>query len=241
MKSPRNFEFPPSKAGQHPFPKKPPGTIIVFTRFLQVDQRRRNLCYCRTTYLECRRRICDNWRLFARIAHYCFHAFCLARLPGEANYPIRNLSRTPLRRAIPSFSVEVRRRSKLGTTASPNVQLPEAKPLQGASVRESHRAAAAVFEAKKVDQAPIQVEASRPKGQILQSLVPDQPLTRPLPGPSDFAAETDYTNAKAGFGAGAKRQGSGTETTAGKGILVWGALATGGRFAGRPPNTARAK
>ena len=241
MKSPRNFEFPPSKAGQHPFPKKPPGTIIVFTRFLQVDQRRRNLCYCRTTYLERRRRICDNWRLFARIAHYCFHAFCLARLPGEANHPIRNLSRTPLRRAIPSFSVEVRRRSKLGTTASPNVQLPEARPLQGASVRESHRAASAVFEAKKVDQAPIQVEASRPKGRILQSLVPDQPLTRPLPGASDSAAETELTNAKAGFGAGAKRQGSGIETTAGKGILVWGALATSGRFAGRPPNTARAK
>jgi hypothetical protein len=99
-----------------------------------------------------------------------------------------------LRRAVPSFTVEVRRRSRLATTSSPNVQSSETKPPQVAFDRESHRAAAGAFEAKKVDQSPVDVAASHPKGRILQSLVPDEPLRRPLRNASSSAAESDPTS-----------------------------------------------
>ena len=46
--------------------------------------------------------------------------------------------------------------------------------------RESHRASAAAFAAKKADPSPIDV-ASSPKGRILPSLVPDEPLRRHAP------------------------------------------------------------
>jgi len=60
------------------------------------------------------------------------------------------------------------------------VRSSETKPPQVAFDRESRHAAAAAFEAKKVDQSPVDVAASHPKGRILQSLVPDEPLRRPL-------------------------------------------------------------
>ena len=96
-----------------------------------------------------------------------------------------------MRRAVPSFTVEVRRRPRLATTSSPNVQSPETNPPQAAFDRESHRAAAAVFGAKKVDHSPVEVAASHPMGRILQSLVPDEPLRRPLRDASLSAAESD--------------------------------------------------
>ena len=98
-----------------------------------------------------------------------------------------------MRRAVPSFTVEVRRRSRLATTSSPNMQSSETKPPQVAFDRESHRAAAAAFEAKMVDQPAVDVAASNPKGRILQSLVPDEPLRRPLRDASFPAAESDPT------------------------------------------------
>jgi len=99
-----------------------------------------------------------------------------------------------LRRAVPSFTIEVRRRSRLAATSSPNVQSSETKPPQVAFDRESLRAAAAAFEAKKVDQSPVDVAASHPKGRILQSLVPDEPLRRPLRDALLSAAESDPTS-----------------------------------------------
>jgi hypothetical protein len=95
-----------------------------------------------------------------------------------------------LRRAVPSFTIEVRRRPRLATTSNPDAQSPETKPPQAAFDRESHRVAAAAFAANKTDPAPVDV-ASSPRGRILPSLVADEPLRRPLqdaaPTPADSA------------------------------------------------------
>jgi len=81
-----------------------------------------------------------------------------------------------LRRATPSFTVEVRRRPRLAAASSPNAQSFESNPPQAMFDPESHRAAAAAFEAKKADQSLVDVVVSYPKGRILQSLVRDEPL-----------------------------------------------------------------
>jgi hypothetical protein len=94
-----------------------------------------------------------------------------------------------LRRAVPSFTVEVRRRPRLATL-NPNAQSSETKPPQGAFDRESPRASAAAFAVKKVDPSPTDVGSS-PKGRILPSLVPDEPLRRPLRDAALTAAESD--------------------------------------------------
>jgi hypothetical protein len=86
-----------------------------------------------------------------------------------------------LRRAIPSFTVEVRRRPRLVTTSNPDVQSSETRPPQAAFDRESSHAAAAAFGSKHVDQSRVDVAASHPRGRILPSLVLDEPL-RLTPG-----------------------------------------------------------
>jgi hypothetical protein len=92
-----------------------------------------------------------------------------------------------LRRAFPSFTVEVRRRPRLATTLSPELS-PETKPPQAGFNRESARVAAATSGAKQVDPSPVDV-ASTPRGRILPSLVPEESLRRPLrdaaPTPTD--------------------------------------------------------
>ena len=52
-----------------------------------------------------------------------------------------------LRRAVPSFTVELRRRPRLATNSSQNPRLSETKILQAPFERGSHRVAAAAFEA----------------------------------------------------------------------------------------------
>jgi hypothetical protein len=104
------------------------------------------------------------------------------------------VSRTTLRRAIPSFIVEVRRRPRLPTPSSPNVQSSETKPSRSAFDRESHRTAAAAFEAKNVDQPPVDVAASYRTGRILPSLVADEPLGRLLRDASLSAGESEPTS-----------------------------------------------
>ena len=84
-----------------------------------------------------------------------------------------------MKRAVPSFTVEVRRRRTLATTSKPDVQLSETKPPQAVG-REPDRAAAAVFGAKKIDRSPAYVAASHPTRRILPSLVPDEPWHRQL-------------------------------------------------------------
>jgi hypothetical protein len=79
-----------------------------------------------------------------------------------------------LRRAIPSFTVEVRRRPRLTTSSNPDVELSKTKPPPAAFDRESSRAAAAAFGAK-IDSCAVDVAALHPKGRILPSLIPDGP------------------------------------------------------------------
>jgi hypothetical protein len=122
--------------------------------------------------------------------------FCCA-LPrkvgfGETNQPYgQAVSRTTLRRAVPSFTVEVRRRPRLATTSNPDVQSTETKSPQAGFDRESHRASAAAFGAKKVDRSPVDVAASSPKGRILPSLLPEESLRRPLRDAALTRAESD--------------------------------------------------
>ena len=94
-----------------------------------------------------------------------------------------------MRRAVPSFTVEVRRRPRLATL-NPNAQSSETKPPQGASDPGSYHASAAAFAVKKVDPSPTDVGSS-PKGRILPSLVPDEPLRRPLRDVALTTAESD--------------------------------------------------
>ena len=84
-----------------------------------------------------------------------------------------------MRRAVPSFTVEVRRRPRLAITSNPHVQSSETKSPQAGFDRESHRVAAAAFEVRKADPSPVDVESS-PGGRILPSLVPEESLRRTL-------------------------------------------------------------
>ena len=96
-----------------------------------------------------------------------------------------------MRRAAPSFTVEVRRRPRLATASNPDAQTSETRSPQAGFDRESHRLAAAPFEAKEVDQSPVDVAASHPRGRILPSLIADEPLRRPLRDAALTTAESD--------------------------------------------------
>jgi len=95
-----------------------------------------------------------------------------------------------LRRAVPSFTVEVQRRPRLATTSNRDAQSSETSSSPAGLDRESHRAAAATFGAKKLDQSPGAV-ASSLKGRILPSLVPDESLRRMLRDAAPASAESD--------------------------------------------------
>jgi hypothetical protein len=95
-----------------------------------------------------------------------------------------------LRRAVPLFTVEVRRRPRLATTSNPDAQSSETRFPQAGFDRASHGVAAAAFEAKKADPSPTEV-ASSPKGRILPSLVPDESLRRTLRDAALTTAEFD--------------------------------------------------
>jgi hypothetical protein len=96
-----------------------------------------------------------------------------------------------LRRAVPSFTVEVRRRPRLATTSHPDSRSSEAKSARAGLDRESQRVAAAPFEANRVDQSPVDVATSRPRGRILPSLGPEQSWHRLLQDAPIPAAESD--------------------------------------------------
>jgi hypothetical protein len=95
-----------------------------------------------------------------------------------------------LRRTIPSFTVEVRRRPRLATTSKPNVQSSETKSPQAAFDRASDRAVAAAFGAN-IDRSPVGVAPSHPRGRILPSLVPDEPRHRRLEDAAVPAADSE--------------------------------------------------
>jgi hypothetical protein len=94
-----------------------------------------------------------------------------------------------LKRAVPSFLVEVRRRPRLPTASNPDAPSSETKPPQAALDREPHRVAAAAFVAKKADPPPFDV-GSPPRGRILPSLVPEGPLRRTLQDAAPTPAES---------------------------------------------------
>jgi hypothetical protein len=99
-----------------------------------------------------------------------------------------------LRRAVRSFTVEVRRRPRLATNSSQIVQPSETKIPQAGVEQESPRVAAAALEAEKSNRFPVDVAASYPKGRILQSLVPEEPLRRQLRDASISASTSDPTS-----------------------------------------------
>jgi hypothetical protein len=96
-----------------------------------------------------------------------------------------------LRRTVPSFTVEVRRRPRLSTTSDPDAQSSETRSPRAGFDRESHRIAAAPFEAKEVDQSPVDVAASHPMRRILPSLIADEPSRRPLRDAALTTAESE--------------------------------------------------
>jgi hypothetical protein len=96
-----------------------------------------------------------------------------------------------LRRTVPSFTVEVRRRPRLATTSDPDAQSSETRSPRAGFDRESHCVAAAPFEARKVDQSPVDVAASHPRGRILPSLAPDEPRHRLLQDAPVSATDSD--------------------------------------------------
>src|SRR5271166_3393763 len=129
-----------------------------------------------------------------------FLVWCLVCLSWEArshgqrdeSAKPRAVSRTKLRRTVPSFTVEVRRRPRLAATSRPNEQSLETKPLPAAFNRELHPAETAVIGAKKADQSCVDVSA--PKGRILPSLVADEPLSRLFRDASLSATESEPTS-----------------------------------------------
>jgi hypothetical protein len=132
----------------------------------------------------------DGEFVLATVA-YCIVAPCLAGSSAG-----RRISRTvsgseeTLRRAAPSFTVEVRRRPRLATTLPPDAQSSETRSPHARFDRESHRASAVAFGAKEVDPSPVDVSSS-PKGRILPSLAPEEPLRRTLRDAALTTAESD--------------------------------------------------
>jgi hypothetical protein len=76
------------------------------------------------------------------------------------------------------FTVEVRRRPRLTTTANPNAQSSATKCPQADFEGASQRAGVAVFGVQEANRSP--VVASQPTGRILPSLVPDESRHRLL-------------------------------------------------------------
>ena len=91
-----------------------------------------------------------------------------------------------MRRAVPSFTVEVRRRPRLAATLISDAQSSESRSPRAGFDRELDHALAAAFGVKNADP-PLTDVASSPKGRILPSLVPHEPLRRP---PQDAALTT---------------------------------------------------
>jgi hypothetical protein len=99
-----------------------------------------------------------------------FTALLFGRLYGRRVKLYRGIH---LRRAVPSFTVELRRRPRLATNSSQNPRLSETKILQAPFERGSHRVVAAAFEAN-ASTSPANVAPAQATGRILQCLVPDE-------------------------------------------------------------------
>ena len=97
-----------------------------------------------------------------------------------------------MRRVVPSFTVEVRRRPRLATNSSQDLQLSDTKTQPAAFESESHRLAAVTFGAAKTPNQPSRDgAASYPKRRILQSLVSEKP---PAGQPQDALLSAGASN-----------------------------------------------
>jgi len=102
-----------------------------------------------------------------------------------------------LRRTVPSFTVEVRHRPRLATNSSQGMPLLEATTRPTAFERESHRVAAATFEAKTSKQPSSDGDAaSYPTRRILESLVPEKPPVGRLQGELSAATSNPKSRAR---------------------------------------------
>src|SRR5208337_2572022 len=111
-------------------------------------------------------------RLFLRRALVRF----ASSLAETNRAPANTCIEASLRRAVPSFTVEVRRRPRLATHSSQDLHLSETKTWPAAFENESHRLAARTFGAAKTPNQPSgDGAASYPKRRILPSLVPEKP------------------------------------------------------------------
>jgi hypothetical protein len=129
-------------------------------------------------------------RLFPRVSPIALLRFASQGLLRDESTERRSKSRTTLRRTVPSFTVEVRRRPKRATTSNPDAPSSEIQSPRAGFDRASHRVAATVFAAKKADPSPTEV-ASSPKGRVFPSLVPDEWLRRMLQDAAPTPTESD--------------------------------------------------
>jgi hypothetical protein len=95
-----------------------------------------------------------------------------------------------MRRTVPSFTVEVRRRPRLPVASNPGARPSQSNPSPAAFDRASDGAAAAAFGAI-TDSSPIDVAPSHQRGRILPSLVPDEPRHRLLKDAPVPAADSE--------------------------------------------------
>jgi len=101
-----------------------------------------------------------------------------------------------LRHVVPSFTVEVRRRPRLATKASQDLQMSDTKTRPAAFESESHRLAAATFGSARTPNQPSGDAAPYPKRRILQSLVPEKPPGGQLQDASLSAGASHPTRAQ---------------------------------------------
>ena len=101
-----------------------------------------------------------------------------------------------MRRIVPSFTVEVRHRPRLATNSSQGVQSLETTTRPTAFERESHRVAAATFEAKTSNPPSSDGAASYPKRRILESLVQDELLSAASSNPKSRARKPPLVRAR---------------------------------------------
>jgi len=99
--------------------------------------------------------------------------------PRNQSSPPSTVLRASLRRAVPSFTVEVRRRPRPLTNPSQELQSTETKIRPATFGTEAHRLAAVTFGAVAPNQPSGAGAAAPPQRRILQSLVPEK-----LPGGS---------------------------------------------------------
>jgi hypothetical protein len=98
-----------------------------------------------------------------------------------------------VRRATPSFTVEIRRKSKQVTSQSPDALATQTQPRAPELFRPSRADVDAALQAKQAEAAGTSAEPSHTKGRILPSLLEEEPPNRLLRDSSSSLHETAPT------------------------------------------------